>query len=322
MGRASERAGIVGLAAFLAVDVVLVGLALGTTRTPASGAGSPVGRASASVAGSAATPGQPTTAASGVTPTTGTTAAGPHLQVAPLSVGVVAIDGSTAMRFTVGSCAKGGSVVDVTRDGGATWSARSTPFDSVVRVRVKPNQSLFSVGANRASGCVPALRQSTSLTGAWGSAVKASTVWFRDPRDPSSVGLPTGGTGQPCQASQIVDLAISDTGAAVLCGSGDVLVTTTGAQWQTIGTVAGALALAVDAKTQPYAVTQGVAGCAGLAVVRPASPATPVGCIPTDLKGVDPGSVALSVSAQSGWLRAGPTTYRASASLSDWKKTA
>lgn len=322
MGRSSERAGIVGLAAFLAVDVVLVALALGTTHTPASGAGSPVGLASASVTASAAAPGKGTTAASGVTPTTGATAAGAHLEVVPLSVGLVAIDGSTALRFTVGSCAKGGSVVEVTRDGGATWSARSTPFDSVVRVRVKPNQSVFSVGANRTSGCVPALRQSSSLTGTWGSAVKASTVWFRDPRDPSSVGLPTGGTGQPCQASAIVDLAISDTGAAVLCGSGDVLVTTTGAQWQTIGTVSGALALAVDAKTQPYAVTQGVAGCAGLAVVRPASPGTVVGCVPSDLKGVDPGSVALSVSAQSGWLRAGSTTYRASASLSDWKKAA
>ena len=319
MGRSSERAGIVGLAAFLAVDVALVALALGSTRTPVSGAGLPLARTGTSVTGSATPSGQATTAAGGASPGTG---AGARIPIAPLTVGLVAVDQSTAMRFTVGTCAKGGSVVEVSRDGGATWTARSTPFDSVVRIRVKPNQSQFSVGATRASGCVPALRQSPSLSGAWGSSVKAATVWFRDPRDPNSVGLPTGGTGQPCQGSVIVDLAISDSGAAVLCGSGDVLMTTTGAKWQTTGTVTGALALAVDAKTQPYAVTQGVGACAGLAVVQPASPATVVGCIPTDLKGVDPGSVALSVSAQAAWLRIGPTTYRASASLADWKKTA
>ena len=317
MGQASQRAGIVGLAAFLAVDVALVALALGSTRTPVSGSGLPDGRANTSATSPS---GKATTAASGAAPTT--VAAAVKIPVEPLTVGLVAVDQSTAMRFTIGSCARAGSAVEVTHDGGLTWSARATPFDAVVRIRVKPNQSLFSVGANRSSGCLPALRQSSSLSGSWGSAVKAATVWFRDPRDPSSVGQPTGGTGQPCQGSAIVDLAISDSGAAVLCGSGDVLVTTTGAQWQTTGTVPDALAVAVDAKTQPYAVTQGVAGCPGLAVVRPASPSTVVGCVPLDLKGVEPGSVALSVSAQSGWLRVGSATYRASASLSDWRKAA
>ncbi|HEV7195238.1 MAG TPA: hypothetical protein VGN19_04795, partial [Pedococcus sp.] len=148
MGRASERVGIVGLAAFLAVDVALVVLALGSTRSPVSGAGLPVGGATTSVTGSATPSDKTTAAASGASSTTG--ASGPRIQIAPLTVGLVAVDQSTAMRFTVGTCAKGGSVLEVSRDGGATWSARSTPFDSVVRIRVKPNQSLFSVGANRA----------------------------------------------------------------------------------------------------------------------------------------------------------------------------
>ena len=84
MGLVTERAGVVGLAAFLAIDVVLVALAMGSTHSAgsaATGAG-PVGAAVTTT-----TTGAPATAAT--SPGTGSTV---RVDVAPVSVGLFALD--------------------------------------------------------------------------------------------------------------------------------------------------------------------------------------------------------------------------------------
>jgi hypothetical protein len=310
MGLVTERAGVVGLAAFLAIDVVLVALAMGSTHSAgsaATGAG-PVGAAVTTT-----TTGAPATAAT--SPGTGSTV---RVDVAPVSVGLFALDQKTAVRFTVGSCDKGGSAVEVTQDGGATWTSRPAPFQTVVRLRVRPDRSLFAVGADQGGGCVPSIRHASSLSGSWGSTSRAAGVWFRDPRSAATVGLPVGGTGKPCPGGAVTDLSMIDAGAAALCDSGEVLVSQSGSSWQSAGSVAGGLAVAVDSKSQPYAVVTGIAACRGLAVVRPAAPATVIGCVAMDLSRVTPGSVALSVAADGGWLRVGSTVYRSDATLGTW----
>jgi hypothetical protein len=308
----SGKAGVVGLALFLAVDVVLVALALGSTRTPVSGAGSTTG-ASASTTTTSTSP----QSSAGSTTATGATAT--RVRVVPVAAGIVAVDPNTAVRFVVGSCDKAGSAVEVTRDGGATWAGRPTPFDAVVRVRVRADKSAFAVGADKRTGCKPAIRQAPSLTGAWGDSVEATDVWFRDPRTSQSIGLASGGTGTPCPNGAVVDLAVVDAGAAALCATGDVLASKTGSQWTSAGSVPGALAVALNGKAQAYAVVPSAGACVGLAVVSPASPGTVVGCVRLDLGTVTPGSVALSVSSDSGWLRVGQAVYRADGSLSTWK---
>lgn len=312
MGVVTERAGVVGLAAFLALDVVLVALAVGSTRGSDSAAAGGASSVGAVVSSTAA--GDPST-----TSTSPATGSAVRVDVAPVSVGLFALDQKTAVRFTAGSCDKGGSSVEVTQDGGATWTPRPAPFQTVVRLRVRPDRSLFAVGADKSGGCVPSSRRAPSLVGSWGSTSPAGGVWFRDPRSAAAVGLPVGGTGKPCSGGSVTDLSMIDGAATALCDSGEVLVSQTGASWQSAGSVAGGLAVAVDSKSQPYAVATGIAACRGLAVVRPAAPATVIGCVTTDLSAVRPGSVALSVAPDSGWLRVGSTVYRSDSTLRTWK---
>lgn len=311
MGLVTERAGAVGLAAFLAIDVVLVALAMGSTHGAGGGSATNASPVGATVTTGAS--GMPTTATS---PPAGSIV---RVEVAPVSVGLFALDQKTAVRFTVGSCGKGGSSVEVTQDGGATWTSRPTPFEAVVRLRMRPDRSLFAVGADKSAGCVPAVRRAPSLQGEWGSSTQAAGVWFRDPRSDTAVGLPVGGTGKPCTGGSVTDLSMIDAGATALCDSGEVLVSQSGSQWQSAGSVAGGLAVAVDSKSQPYAVVTGIAACRGLAVVRPASPASVIGCVAMDLSGVAPGTVALSVASDGGWLRVGSTIYRSDGTLATWK---
>jgi hypothetical protein len=99
-----------------------------------------------------------------------------------------------------------------------------------------------------------------------------------------------------------------------------VLVSRTGKSWERTATVKGALAAALDSEAETFVVVPGVGECEGLAVVEASAPTKVVGCAGLDLATVDPGTVALSVSAGPGWLVVGDQTFRADASLKGWKK--
>jgi hypothetical protein len=310
MARLSERAGLVGLAAFLVVDVLLVGFAVNSTRHPVEQGG--------------------TTIDSGVTtPTRSTTGKGsptadptaPAVKVVPLTVGIVGLDKDTAFRFTTGSCKSGGAKLELTRNAGESWGPRSVSYDTIVRVRVRSDGSAFVVGADAGSDCTPSIRQASGLDADFGDSVVVNDAWFRDPRSSTSVGLPSGGVGKPCGSGQVVDLAVVDSGAAALCSDGRVRVSPTGQSWETAAKVEGALALAMNPKARTFLAVPGVDSCDGLAVIDAAKPETAIGCADAPLADVKPGTVALSVNGGAGWLGVGDTVYRAGASLTTWKKS-
>jgi len=318
MTRLGERAGLVGLAAFVAVDVLLVGIAVNSTRKPVADGGQQIGSSTVGTSSGGAS-NRPTTPAT--TTTTGSAdASQPDVKVAPLTVGIVGIDQKTAFRFTVGSCRDGGAKLELTRNAGASWGPRTARFDTLVRVRVRDDGSAFSVGANASSDCTPAIRQASKFDADWGDAAAVNNAWYRDPRDERSVGLSTGGTDKPCGTKAVVDLAVVDRGAAALCADGTVLVSKTGASWDQTASVPGALALALDDKSRSVAVVPGADGCAGLAVVDAAKPDAALGCVQTDLAKVKPGTVALSVTGSGGWLRVGGAVFRAGTGLATWKQ--
>ena len=307
MGRLGERAGMVGLAAFLVVDVLLVAFAISSTRQPVDQGGTTID------------PGVVSTSAPTTTRTTSAPAT-PSVKVVPLTRGLVAFDKDTAFRFTNGSCTSGGSKLELTRNGGQSWGPRSVPYDAIVRVRVRPDGSAFVVGADAKTDCVPAIRQAAALAADFGDSVAVSDAWFRDPRDPTAVGVPTGGTAKPCASDQVVDLAVVDSGAAALCSDGRVQVSASGGRWETSATVEGALALALNAKARAYVVVPRADSCDGLAVVDAAKPTQAVGCAAADVAKVKPGTVALSVTSAAGWLGVGDTVYLAAGNLSTWKQ--
>ena len=99
MGRFGERAGVIALVGFLVVDILLVAFAINSTRQPVAEGGTIV------TSGPASTP-KP--AASSTTTATAAT-----VKVVPLTVGLVPVDGDSALRFSTGTCKDGGSVLEV-----------------------------------------------------------------------------------------------------------------------------------------------------------------------------------------------------------------
>jgi hypothetical protein len=99
-----------------------------------------------------------------------------------------------------------------------------------------------------------------------------------------------------------------------------VLSSANGDAWKDVKTVRGALAIALRPQGGSYAVVPGAGGCRGLGVVATADPAKALGCVETDLKAVEPGSVALSITATRAWLRVGGTVFTADADLQEWAK--
>lgn len=317
MPKLSGRAGLVALTAFLVVDVVLVGLAVSSTRQPVAGGGQQL---PSSGAGASSTSGA--SGSSSSSPSSSSTSKPAAVTVVPATVGLVAVTGSTALRFTTGTCADGGSGLTLTRDGGRTWVQRPAPFDTTVRIRVRADGSAFAIGADSGGDCATKIRQADAFDGSFGDAQSVVDAWFRDPRRATTVGLPSGGTARPCGtgAGAVVDLAVADKGAAVVCSDGRVLESATGTGWDRAATVPGALAVARAASGRVLVAAMAVGDCDGIAVVDAARPATPLGCAAAKVAAVPPGSTALSVTSDSGWLVAGDATYRSDRSLSTWKK--
>jgi hypothetical protein len=308
MARLTERAGLLALAAFLVVDVALVAFAVASTREPVEGGGRRLDSSA-------------TASTSGPTPTSSGTSPGqPAVEVVPTAVGIVGVNDKSAFRFTVGSCGKGGAELELTTNGGESWVPRAAPFDTLVRVRVRSDGSAFAIGALQEE-CRPAIKQTGSVEDDFGDVSDVSDAWYRDPRAAESIGLPNGSTGKPCGAKgTVVDLAVIDSGAHVLCANGAVRSSTNGQSWKDVKTVRGALAIALRPQGGSYAVVPGADGCRGLGVVATSDPDQALGCVETDLKAVKPGSVALSITATRAWLSAGGAVFTADEGLADWSK--
>ena len=307
------RLGVAALAAFVVADVVLVGLAL---RSTDAGAQPAVGRAATAQPGargglSAAGATSGTTSSPGDSETTSAPAGPPQ---APLTAGIVAVDGETAWRFTVGTCADGGATLSITTDGGATWQPRVVPFDATMRIRVRDDGTAFAIGSD--AECTPRFRPAERGAAQWGAEVPVPQAWYRDPKNPATVGTAAGTRVKPCGASAVLDLSVIDDAAQVLCADGRVRASDTGAEWTAEGDAKGALALAATAKRTLAVRT--LDGCEGLGVVDTRAPDALVGCAEVDVAGLKPGSVSLAVKDGYAWLLAGDAVLRSSGDLSEW----
>jgi len=313
MSNASSRLATTGLVGLLALDVVLVAMALRSNQ--ASGIDtSPSSTATASIhsSGVPESP-SPTTSTPSVTSSATATAA-----TAPLQTMLVAIDDKRAWRVHAGSCSAGGATLATTNDGGRTWTDTKAPLRTIVRVRPTDSQAAFVVGAD--VRCLAELKSTTDGGGAWGSTSTVGDAWFRDPKNPKVVGAPGASTSQPCGGLAVLDLAVvSQSTARVLCADGLVRSTTnTGSSWTDSGEVTGAVALAVlsadPAKT--YVTRLDVPDCAGIQVQR-VDQSVATSCIQTVVPH-DPGQIALSLVNGGGWLAVGDMTMRSTDGLVTW----
>ena len=306
--------GLAALAAFVVADVVLVALALGSTAATPGSAGSAPRPSPATTSPGPAAGGDPAASQGAVTGGTQTPTPSFSLVPAPLDVGVVAVDVDTAWRFVVGDCAKGGSTVTITRDGGRTWEPMVAPFDTTVRIRVRDTGGAFAIGSD--DSCTPRFRLAAKDATTWGSPMPVPGAWYRDPSDPAAVGTAAGTRAKPCGDSAVIDLGVTDHSAEALCADGRLRRSETGETWTGGGAVEGGLALASTATRT--LVARMADGCTGVAVVDATSPDTALGCAEVDLATVEPGQVALAERNGQAWLVAGGTVFLSSADLSEW----
>jgi len=314
----SSRVATTGLVGLVALDVVLVGMALRSNHTSGIDT-SPLSTATASIDSTGApvspssTPSTPSVTSSTTATPTATTAL-----AAPLRTMLVAIDDQRAWRVRAGSCSAGGATLASTTDGGRTWGDAKAPLRTIVRVRPTDSQAAFVVGAG--SRCAAELQSTTDGGATWGSTSAVGNAWFRDPKNPKLVSAPGQSTSQPCGTRAVLDLAVLSAGTArVLCADGMVRSTTdTGSSWTDSGKITGAVALALlpANPAQTYVARLDAPGCAGVQVQR-VDQRVATSCILTAMP-KNPGQIALSLVNGGGWLAIGDKTMRSTNGLVTW----
>jgi photosystem II stability/assembly factor-like uncharacterized protein len=300
-----SRVATAALLALVVLDVVLVDAALRSTRSNGIDT-SPVSSAYPSF--------DPTTAPASPSPTSSVTPA-----AAPLQTMIVALDNNRAWRVGAGSCSAGGATLATTVDGGKTWAKGNANLRRIVRVRPTDNQAAFIIGAD--ASCVAQLRATSDGGGTWVGGGDPGSAWFRDPQNPLVVRAPGSAMSQPCGKRAVLDLASLTAGSSrVLCADGLVRSTTdNGTTWNDVGTVAGAVALAVPPvnPAQTYVARLGAAGCTGVQILR-VDQQVATSCVQTAIP-AGPGQIAMSLVKGGGWLAIGNVTMRSTDDLVTWR---
>jgi hypothetical protein len=294
LGRLIPGVGVIGVVAFLVIDLILVSAAV--TRTDegsGEGRAEPTPAPSSSAEAAAATP----------TPEPSASPSAASATVAAPTVFLAAGNAEVAWRTTAGSCTGEAARIETTIDEGRTWDLRTTDTFDARRVLALTVESpdVGSIVADVTAACSRTSLQSFTGGEYWrDSPALATTTPYVDPQDPGTVQLVQGDQDAPCDdAVQVVD---SGQAAAVLCGSGALHVRSGSGDFRQVD-VPGALALSLG---PDGILTAGTAeSCAGTSIGRviPASGAVSVvGCadaVPTS------GSVAVSAAGRDVWLLTG-----------------
>jgi hypothetical protein len=312
--RIRKRVLIVGLVAFLLLDIVLVAFAA-SPRVPET------------------TPAAPETPKATVSPhdepaPAETPIPAPALAtIAPARI-IAVRDERLAWRAATGPCGTAARP-EMTTDSGVTWQASdasvATGVVSLQSIQIEGDRVASMVGL-RPSDCTSMLVR-TFVGGDDYEEYPADLDqnWYVDPLDRSSLHAPDGNRTAPCE-DVVVLAARSELEAAALCS--DSLVYTTsdgGAVWSGAGAAPGAMTVVAVADGYLLAIV-GDPTCSGVTVMSLTGPisggpvqAPVVACV---LNALPPqalaGNVALGAGAGVAWLWAGETIARSSDGGATW----
>lgn len=140
---------------------------------------------------------------------------------------------------------KGDAKVEVTSNGGKSWSSTDPGLTAIVRLKAYGDGSVFAIGADN----------KCRATYAWISGPKETwqqdrsrvdTIWFQTPADLDEVHAPGGRTTKPC-GDDLIDFAGFGTlEAAAHCEDDRIRTTTNGRSWKTVQKQSEILSLNAD----------------------------------------------------------------------------
>ena len=301
--------------AFIAVDILLIALALSSHRVGAE-AGAP--QAAPSITAPAST------STSTASPAPAAEAEAEAVLPLPPTRLLGAVDENTAWRAVTGDCPATAASPELTTDGGDTWKTTDatgpTEVTALQRLIVTSEGVVEMVGLTEAD-CAPAFVK-TFVGGDNYSSYpdKVAETWFIDPADRANVHTPSGSVKSPCEAVVTV-AARDDESASVLCADGRLFYTTDATTWFPFSALPGVVSLTAT-NFGFMAATVGRSECLGVQILSSTTSPDWVagGCFETATAPSDlAGRVALSSSAGAVWLWAGDEFVRSVAGGSDWK---
>lgn len=290
-----------GITALVIADVVLVALALSSTRAP-------VPTAAAGVAPPVSVPTPSPTAAQMPEP------ASVPADVAPLSAVLGAVDDEVAYRGTTGPCPDAAAQVEVTVDAGATWNP-AVPADarSIQSIAASSPEDVTIIAADPAS-CAPSAHRSFVQGADWAVADDLGSRWHLDG---STVVAPGGRVSTPCSTA-IQVAPRSATEAAVLCDDSTLTASSdAGANWSEPTAVPAAASVTSGADGYHVAVVDGD-GCDGVQVVSLSTDlqaGAPGACIEST---AGPGATVVSAAGRVLWLWSGDVVARSTDGGATW----
>lgn len=313
-GRSARRRRllIIGLVAFVAVDIALIALALAPPDTSSSPRSS---------IGPVEIPSQDTS----LSPEPEPPAIVPA--VVPTRI-LTARDDLLAWRATTGPCPDSGATPERTEDAGATWS----PTDATGPTGIRALQSIIIEGTAVASmvghspdDCSPMFVR-TYVAGDNYAEYPAglADAWFVQPLNRAVVHGPGGDRTSPC-ANTLALAVRDDSSLAVLCENQTIVTSADGgATWPASVPAAGVMNLA-PAASGFVAAAVAQASCAGVAILSVpegadgASAPAQTGCFPTGatLESLA-GNIAVSQAPATLWLWAGDAFVRSGDGGNTW----
>jgi photosystem II stability/assembly factor-like uncharacterized protein len=178
--------------------------------------------------------------------------------------------GRAMSRAVVGACGKGGGAVELSPDGGRTFSRASLPgADVILRVASTDADDAYVVATDEE--CADVTTYVTTNGGAdWDPVDGSEGSWHRLAKAGDQIHAPSGTVNVPCAGSTTVRgfSTLSTYQAYALCTDGMVLATDDGGEsWSERGELEGATDLDFVSEGRGLAVVMGRRSCAGIAVL-------------------------------------------------------
>lgn len=227
-------------------------------------------------------------------------------------------DGSVG-RAVAGSCTDGGAKVELSSDGGSSWTEVTPELDVVVRISVTSADEATVVGAT--SDCESVTTYATSNGGGVWEEQETSATWHAALDGGAAIYSPYGGTAEvPCAEGEGVAAVsiLSNDHVIALCDDGVVQASTdAGGNWEHIGDLQGATAVDFVSETAGYGVVPNGEGCEGVAVMRTEDGGAnweSTGCLETG----ETGAAHISASGEAAYIALGTATWATTDSGASW----